>query len=103
MARTKAVATKDGGIIVQLTVDEEAECDRQEANHSAKAPQRAIKAFNEQRRYGKTDTNTGEVIVPGYGSIEDQLGMQYDDLINGTTTWLDHCSSVKAAHPKETN
>lgn len=31
-----------------------------------------------------------------YGSIADQLSMQYDDAINGTTTWLDHIKNVKA-------
>jgi|ETNmetMinimDraft_20_1059909.scaffolds.fasta_scaffold397469_2 hypothetical protein len=35
-----------------------------------------------------------------YGSIGDQLDMQYHDGENGTTTWKDHVASVKAAHPK---
>jgi hypothetical protein len=26
--------------------------------------------------------------------------MRYDDLINGTTTWVDAINDIKAAHPK---
>ncbi len=35
-----------------------------------------------------------------YGSIGDQLDMQYKDAINGTTTWQDHVEKVKADNPK---
>jgi hypothetical protein len=35
-----------------------------------------------------------------YGSIQDQLDMQYWDGVNSTTTWKDHIDAVKAAHPK---
>jgi len=38
--------------------------------------------------------------IDGYGSIGDQLDMQYHDAIDGTTTWKDHVASVKVAHPK---
>ena len=31
-----------------------------------------------------------------YGSIEDQMDMMYWDQVNGTTTWKDHVSAVKA-------
>ena len=41
---------------------------------------------------GETDT----VYLP----IEQQLDMQYWDAINGTTTWKDHISAVKAKYPK---
>jgi hypothetical protein len=34
-----------------------------------------------------------------YGSIEDQMDMQYKDNINGTTTWKDHVAAVKSANP----
>jgi len=34
-----------------------------------------------------------------YGSIEDQLDMQYKDKLNGTTTWNDHVAAVKSANP----
>lgn len=34
-----------------------------------------------------------------YGSIEDQLDMQYKDNINGTTTWKDHVAAIKSANP----
>lgn len=35
-----------------------------------------------------------------YGSIGDQLDMQYHDAVNSTTTWQDHVAAVKAANPK---
>ena len=35
-----------------------------------------------------------------YGSIGDQLDMQYHDAVDGTATWKDHVAAVKAAHPK---
>ena len=35
-----------------------------------------------------------------YGSIGDQLDMQYKDLVNGTTTWKDHIAKVKSDNPK---
>ena len=35
-----------------------------------------------------------------YGSIPDQLDMQYWDSVNGTTTWKDHIAKVKSDNPK---
>ena len=35
-----------------------------------------------------------------YGSIADQLDMQYWDTVNGTTTWKDHIAQVKSDNPK---
>ena len=35
-----------------------------------------------------------------YGSIADQLDMQYWDGVNGTTTWKDHITQVKSDNPK---
>ena len=35
-----------------------------------------------------------------YGSIGDQLDMQYKDLVNDTTTWKDHIATVKSDNPK---
>ena len=35
-----------------------------------------------------------------YGSIQDQLDMQYWDGVNDTTTWADHIAQVKADNPK---
>jgi hypothetical protein len=35
-----------------------------------------------------------------YGSIADQLDMQYWDLVNNTTTWKDHIAQVKSDNPK---
>ena len=35
-----------------------------------------------------------------YGSIANQLDMQYWDSVNGTTTWKDHITQVKSDNPK---
>ena len=35
-----------------------------------------------------------------YGSIADQLDMQYWDAVNSTTTWKDHIAQVKLDNPK---
>lgn len=35
-----------------------------------------------------------------YGSIAEQLDMQYWDNVNGTTTWKDHIAQVKSDNPK---
>lgn len=35
-----------------------------------------------------------------YGSVQDQLDMQYWDSVNGTTLWADHIAQVKADNPK---
>jgi len=35
-----------------------------------------------------------------YGSIGDQLDMQYKDAVNSTTTWKDHIAKVKSDNPK---
>jgi len=36
----------------------------------------------------------------GYGSIAEQLDMQYWDLVNETTVWKDHIAQVKSDNPK---
>ena len=35
-----------------------------------------------------------------YGSVADQLDMQYWDSVNDTTTWKDHVAKVKSDNPK---
>ena len=35
-----------------------------------------------------------------YGSVQDQLDMQYWDGVNGTTLWANHIAQVKADNPK---
>ncbi len=35
-----------------------------------------------------------------YPSIGDQLDMQYNDAVNGTTTWKDAIDAIKAKYPK---
>ena len=35
-----------------------------------------------------------------YGSVQDQLDMQYWDGVNGTTLWADQIAQVKSDNPK---
>ena len=35
-----------------------------------------------------------------YGSVQDQLDMQYWDGVNSTTLWADHIAKVKSDNPK---
>src|SRR5210317_2617805 len=35
-----------------------------------------------------------------YGSVQDQLDMQYWDGVNGTTIWANHIAQVKSYNPK---
>ena len=35
-----------------------------------------------------------------YGSVQDQLDMQYWDGVNDTTIWADHIAQVKSDNPK---
>ena len=50
--------------------------------------------FNEQQ-FGYIEARQ-----EAYGSIQDQLDMQYWDSVNGTTLWADHIAQVKADNPK---
>ena len=49
----------------------------------------------EQQQYGYIQARQ-----EAYGSIADQLDMQYWDQVNGTTTWKDYIAKVKSDNPK---
>lgn len=49
---------------------------------------------------GGASPNYAQYRVEAYGSIGDQLDMQYHDSVNGTTVWQDHIAAVKAKYPK---
>ena len=40
------------------------------------------------------------VRATAYPTWQDQMDMQYKDLLNGTTTWKDAVAKVKADNPK---
>jgi len=65
--------------------------ERDSDDEAAEAEYRAAKRA--ARSYGK-------VRHEAYGSVRDQLDMQYWDAVNGTTVWSDHVAAIKAAHPK---
>jgi len=50
--------------------------------------------FNEQQ-FGYIEARQ-----QAYGSVQDQLDMQYWDSVNDTTLWADHIAQVKADYPK---
>ena len=50
--------------------------------------------------YQKQRTGEAGTTDTIYASIGDQLDMQYKDAVNGTTTWKDHVTAVKAKYPK---
>lgn len=49
---------------------------------------------------GGVSDNYAQYRIDAYGSIGDQLDMQYHDSVNGTTVWQDHIAAVKAKYPK---
>jgi hypothetical protein len=49
---------------------------------------------------GGVSANYAQYRIEAYGSIGDQLDMQYKDSVNGTTTWKDHIAAVKEKYPK---
>jgi FKBP-type peptidyl-prolyl cis-trans isomerase (trigger factor) len=55
---------------------------------------------NDVKENGGASVKYAEFRREAYGSISDQLDMQYHDSVNGTTIWKDHVSAVKAKYPK---
>ena len=78
----------ENGVDIQLTPEEETARDAEEAQSAqAKAYYLANEKYKEDRR-------------KAYGSLGDQIDMQYWDSVNDTTVWLDHITKVKADNPK---
>ena len=65
----------------------ERDSDDEAAKDAAKVAKRAARSYDKVRH-------------EAYGSVRDQLDMQYWDAVNGTTVWSDHVAAIKAAHPK---
>lgn len=51
-------------------------------------------------KFDKQENGYKEARQLAYGSIAEQLDMQYWDAVNGTTTWKDHIAQVKSDNPK---
>ena len=60
-----------------------------------------IDAGNTPDPYVEPEVPYQDKRIQAYGSIGDQLDMQYKDLVNGTTVWKDHIAKVKSDIPKE--
>ena len=50
--------------------------------------------------YVEPEPSWGDSRIAAYGSIGDQLDMQYWDGVNDTTVWADHVAAVKSTYPK---
>jgi len=66
------------------------------------------KPTDEQIASYETAGNTEEALqtilnnrATAYPTWQDQMDMQYKDLLNGTTTWKDAVAKVKSDNPKE--
>ena len=57
-----------------------------------------LKADFDAKQYQRDRTVQPE--KGGYPFIQDQLDMQYHDLVDGTTTWKDAVQAIKDANPK---
>ena len=55
----------------------------------------AAQTLYQRQRTGEAGT-TDTIYLP----LAQQLDMQYWDSVNGTTTWKDHVTAVKAKYPK---
>jgi len=53
-----------------------------------------------ESRFDVQENGWIEARLEAYGTINDQLDMQYWDAVNDTTTWKDHIAQVKADNPK---
>ena len=51
-------------------------------------------------KFDNQENGYKEARQQAYGSIAEQLDMQYWDLVNDTTTWKDHIAQVKSDNPK---
>jgi len=51
-------------------------------------------------KFDEQENGYKEARQQAYGSIAEQLDMQYWDLVNNTTTWKDHIAQVKSDNPK---
>ena len=60
-----------------------------------------IDAGNTPTPYVEPEIPYQDKRITAYGSIGDQLDMQYKDLVNGTTEWKDHIAKVKSDIAKE--
>ena len=51
-------------------------------------------------KYDQQENGYKSARQEAYGSIADQLDMQYWDAVKDTTTWKDHIAKVKSDNPK---
>ncbi|MBT6650166.1 MAG: hypothetical protein HOB54_02225 [Flavobacteriales bacterium] len=58
----------------------------------------AIELANLEAEYNAQDYARKRAIE--YASLEEQADMKYWDSVNGTSTWVDHISAIKAKYPK---
>ena len=92
----KVVMLIDGGFLVndEMTVPDDM------GNRHRVMIQQWIDAGNTPDPYVEPEVPYQDKRIHAYGSIGDQLDMQYRDLVNDTTEWKDHIAKVKSDIPK---
>jgi len=77
------------------------ETDATDANGNPVALDEALITAEVTRLQAEYDANQYQRDrATAYPSLQDQADMQFHDLANGTTTWLDAIQAVKDAYPK---
>ena len=92
-AEVEALKTENGGNGLFTSVNNV----RQEFTNEEYEDRKVILA---QTEFDKQQFGYIQARQEAYGSIAEQLDMQYWDAVNGTTTWKDHIAQVKSDNPK---
>ena len=92
---------EDGTRLVIFTDGTGASVSPNDTDHYGEMIQKWIDAGNTPTPYVEPEVNYVDKRRTAYGSIGDQLDMQYRDLVNGTTEWKDHIAKVKSDIAKE--
>jgi hypothetical protein len=90
--RTELQALRDGDGIYKLVNNERLPISDNDFE------QRVIDCANS--KFDQQENGYKTARQEAYGSVQDQLDMQYWDGVNGTTLWADHIAQVKADNPK---
>tara|TARA_Y100001949_G_scaffold165421_1_gene161133 strand:- start:490 stop:792 length:303 start_codon:yes stop_codon:yes gene_type:complete len=70
------------------------------ASGIAKADLEVVEVDWDDATWNNNSVSYEDKRIKAYGSIGDQLDMQYRDLKDGTTVWKDHIAKVKTDIPK---
>tara|TARA_R110002020_G_C16061784_1_gene755509 strand:+ start:427 stop:750 length:324 start_codon:yes stop_codon:yes gene_type:complete len=94
-AANSSISKMVDGVTITLTTDE----------YNAQIDEWAQNSFDSEvedtiRNDGGASASYAKFRQEAYPSIGDQLDMQYNDAINGTTTWKDAITAIKSKYTK---